>query len=247
MSALRSFSGYAQVAPFIPLTIPCNLVNADGYAAGAGWLQFHDKATAPSAAAVPLKSINVPAAGPLASYFATLGPVPFRNGMAIAMSSTEGTYTALATAFDVWGEVEEFELQPPTLTTVTAALSVDALDIWAENVHHRLYSLFVDNREGDARWVHIHPRVNGNVVSGTTVPLLSLAATPTGLADGGTRLWEFGAGGLLVQGFVSAASAAGAIPPGTLYTGCSAILSTTAGVTTFANGNIGSTLTAKYF
>ncbi len=109
MSQLRSFSNYTNTAPVSPFAFPCNLANLDGYAAAAGWFQIHDKLLASLVAGdVPLKSIRVSAAGPIPSYLPSLGPVTINKALTITFSSTESTYTAVGTSFDIWGEVEEF-------------------------------------------------------------------------------------------------------------------------------------------
>ncbi len=109
MSQLRSFANYTNTAPVSPFAFSCNLANIDGYAAGAGWLQLHDKLVGNLLPGdVPLKSIRVSAAGPLPSYLPSLGSVLFLNALTVAFSSTENTYTAVGTSFDIWGEVDEF-------------------------------------------------------------------------------------------------------------------------------------------
>src|SRR5437867_2790055 len=107
---LRSFKSYGNVAPVVLFAQGCNLVNLDGNVAAAGYFQLFDLATAPSTGAVPLKSFTIGAAGPLPSLFQALGPIPLTNGLVCAMSSAKQTYVAVATAFDVFGEIEEYEL-----------------------------------------------------------------------------------------------------------------------------------------
>ncbi len=112
MPALRTFQKYAQTAGVNVFPYPCNLVDFDGNlttgVAGL-FLQFHDKATAPSAADVPLKSFLIVNAGPtpLASIFQALGPITFKLGLSFGISSTDATYTAATATYDVEGEIEE--------------------------------------------------------------------------------------------------------------------------------------------
>jgi len=129
---LLSFGGYAKTAPYVAFSRAVNLTNLDGYAAGAGWLQIFDRATAPSGGTVPLKSFNVAAAGPLMSLFQTLGAIALQTGLVIAFSSTEATYTADATSFDAFGEVEDYRISPAAETTVTASAD-DTVELWADN------------------------------------------------------------------------------------------------------------------
>lgn len=154
-SALRSFKAFTNVAPVCPtigidpagvnrktLNFPCALVNFDGVFDGtAGYLQVFDLAVAPTTTVtVPLKSIRVENDGsggpqPFPSFMPSIGPVNMQNGLYFAMSSTEAVYTAVATNFDIWGEVVEFEgvIQANTLTAVGDLVTgVDHLQVWAE-------------------------------------------------------------------------------------------------------------------
>lgn len=131
---LRSFEFYTNTAPKVISSQPCDLVDLDGSVAAAGWFQVFDLAAAPSNGAVPLKSFDVLAAGPLPSLFQTLGPVSLLNGLVVAMSSTEATYTAVATNYDVYGELAEWEMPIPGLTTIgdlTTGLQVQ--QVWPES------------------------------------------------------------------------------------------------------------------
>lgn len=167
---LRSFGAYAQTAPYIPFAQACTLTNLDGTAAGAGFLQIHDLAVAPGNGAVPLKSfdVNSPDTGgtlyPLPSIFQSLGPIVLRNGLCLAFSSTEATYTADSTAVDYFGEIEEFGLQPDTTDgfgNLMSGVSVagdlttgrDALSIAAAG--HTLVHLDYVNNDGATRYLQL--------------------------------------------------------------------------------------------
>src|SRR5882672_349082 len=109
---LRTFDLYAKTAAQSVYTYPCTLVDFDGNltsGAAGSYLQFHDKATAATVGNVPLKSFYIPSAGPtpLASIFQALGPVEFKLGLSIGISSTAATYTAQTATFDIFGEIEE--------------------------------------------------------------------------------------------------------------------------------------------
>lgn len=122
---LRSFVSYNNSAPAqptilidalgtttAPINFPCKLANVDGYVAGAGYFQIFDTNTSPTTGAtVPLKSIPVLAAGNLPSLAMILGPINLNTGLYFAMSSTPNVYTAVSTAYSVWGEIDEFEYQ----------------------------------------------------------------------------------------------------------------------------------------
>jgi len=149
---LRSFRACGNVAPVspsvqcdptgslvFPLTFPCVLENLDGIVAGPGYLQIFDRAIAPvTTVTAPLLSIRVSDDGtglpmPLPSYLAAAGGLVLSNGLYIAMSSTQAVYTALATSFDVYGSIDEFEgvLQPDTLSSVSAN-SASSIAVWTD-------------------------------------------------------------------------------------------------------------------
>jgi hypothetical protein len=72
----------------------CSVVNS---AATRYFLQFHDKATAPVNADVPVWEVDLPASGGAKEEFGLSGYY-FANGISIAISSTKGALTlALAT------------------------------------------------------------------------------------------------------------------------------------------------------
>lgn len=144
MSQLRSFKFYSNVAPVLVSptlpgnnaattgTIGCNLVNLSAYVSAANWLQLFDSATSPAGGTVPLKSINVAAAGMIQNLLYSIGPVRTINGLWMAMSSTEATYTAAATSFDVWGELEEWEYPRDGVLTKGPSGVQSTYQIWSE-------------------------------------------------------------------------------------------------------------------
>lgn len=174
MGMLRSFAGYGKTAPYVPFAIPCQLANLDGYAAGGGWLQIHDLAAAASLTngLVPLKSIYVAAAGALPSLFGELGTVTLNNGLCIAMSSTEATYTAVATSFDAEGEVSDWESNALLGTTLTTYANADGGAVWTPgNATKDIYRIDVSNGAAAAtkRWLLIYAN---SVQSGPNIKLI---------------------------------------------------------------------------
>ena len=151
MNQLRTFSNLGNTGPIIPTLLNgggqtanfnCALCNIDGYAAASGWLQFHDLASTASLSSgvtVPMRSYYVSAAGPLPSISESAGgPITFFNGLCIAFSSTEGVYTAVGTSYDVFGEIDEYEIPITSLMgTITSAgdrtTTVGALLVWADD------------------------------------------------------------------------------------------------------------------
>lgn len=61
--------------------------------AGTPWLQLHDKAAKPSAAAIPLMSQQLAAAGN--GYIETVTGIPMDTGITLVLSSTQDTYTEI--------------------------------------------------------------------------------------------------------------------------------------------------------
>jgi hypothetical protein len=79
-------------------------VYASNSNAAARWLQVHNTATTPGAGAVPLLSIRVPATGDvqITDALLTRGGLYCSTGIALAMSTTEATYTAATAAESFW-------------------------------------------------------------------------------------------------------------------------------------------------
>lgn len=200
MSQLRSFKGLGQTAPFLISAIPCNLVDLDGTTAGSGvWLQLFDVAatSAVVGGAIPFKTFDVAAAGPLPSVFQTLGPITFHFGCVVALSSTQDTYTAAANATDYIGEIEEWEFPvtgytPGPLGTYRAPASttsngVNTMTVWADGAGpQKLVRLVITELLGNLQTVWIKTSSTENV--GFYVGPLPASATTT---------FDFGAGGIL--------------------------------------------------
>jgi hypothetical protein len=247
MSALRSFKAFTNVAPVSPSVLidalgtttetlirPCTLVALDGYAAAAGWFQIFDLAVAPTTGVtVPLKSFNVSAAGPLPSLFQTLGPVVLNKGLYVAMSSTEAVYTAVATNFDVYGEVVEHELQLSG-TSVAGDLTtqIDYRLVWTDgNGPKKLIRVDIlpDGLTG-TRYLMLLP------VSAQTagqIPLAQWALTDST----SVQSLHFGVDGLGVY----------RTSAGVLQKACQLILSDTAGVLAYASDGSGDSIKMRVF
>lgn len=158
-SQLRSFSAYDKTAGQSLFTVACRLVNIDGnYPAGPGgeFFQIFDKASVPVANDVPLRSFYLPA-GPvnLPSVFQTLGPLTLALGLAVGISSVNEKYTASASAYDVFGDVEEFELPGTGLTTAgDLTTQVGSLDVLStpQSPFVRVYEVLFTAPSGNAYW-----------------------------------------------------------------------------------------------
>jgi hypothetical protein len=213
MSQLRSFKYYNNTAA-VNITapdgrgpIPCALVDLDGTYSGAGgeWLQMFDLAATPGAGAVPLKSLQLMAAGPvpLPSLFQELGPITFTLGCWIGISSTQRTYTASASAFDVFGEISEWEMPrvSPMGTAISTAgdlsTAINTLQLWAEatpSTDQRVYRVIAKNvlNDGKTRYLRIEP---------TDAAIVGLGLTmPKGIApNGGVSVFDMGFAGTLIH------------------------------------------------
>jgi hypothetical protein len=131
----RAFESYGNTTPYVVSDLPVNLLTLDGYAAGAGWLQFHDLAAAPTGAEVPMKSLRIPGATRFAYLVNFQGAVPFLLGCCLAMSSAEEVYTPLATSFDAYGEVEEVNFPVSGLLTIGDLTTArNFLRVWTQLV-----------------------------------------------------------------------------------------------------------------
>lgn len=204
---LRSFSNYNNVAPIVPTltgvsgqttNFSCCLVNLDGTSAGAGYLQIFDLAAVGSLVSgttVPLKSISVLGAGPLPSITNALGTIALTNGLCIAMSSTEFVYTAVATVFDVFGEVAEFETDNTLGTTVVGDLTTNrqSLTAWANGGSttglFSIRKIIAKNNSGGPAWLFI-------ATNSLIAPKVAFIAQPV-FASGETRVISFGDSGLV--------------------------------------------------
>lgn len=191
MSQLRSFKYYNNTAavnvqpPDGRGPVPMVLVDLDGTYSGAGseWLQLFDLSATPGAGAVPLKSFQLAASGPvpLPSLFQELGGINFTKGIWVGVSTTQRTYTASSSAFDIFGETDEWEM-PEVSPSGQAILSVgdlstarNVLQIWPEatpTTDTRLYRVIAKNILNDSvtRYLRIEPTDSGVVGLGITLP-----------------------------------------------------------------------------
>lgn len=236
MPQLRSFASFGATAPVVLFTHPVDLVNLDGTAAGVGYLQIFDLAVAPTTTVtVPLKSIQITAAGPMPSLYEALGPVHLLNGLAIAFSSTDQLYTAVGTNYSVFGEVEEFEIDNTIGATVVGdtTTGVDHLDVWANTAAtqglNSLRKIEVSNGSAANRYLMVFahsPSAGDKPLLVIKVPYNTTNVVP----------YSFG-----TSGFVPFAKTAA----GVLRNGCFLYASTTADVFTADTGT-GWTIKAWY-
>lgn len=135
---LRKYSAYSQTAGLNLFSHGVFLsdmtVNYNG--SGSEYFMVFDKATAPAAADVPVASIKLGTGSSDSiafSFFEEIGSLKLDNGLSVGISSTEASYTASASQFDVWGNVEEWELpQVDTVSTTFPYTSSQEKTVWAE-------------------------------------------------------------------------------------------------------------------
>lgn len=213
----RKFYLYDKASAQSVFTAPCTLIKLDGNYSGGGaeYLQIFDKATAAVANDVPIASFVLGGAGPLPSIFETMGAVPLLLGLSIGISTVNEKYTASASAFDIFGGIEEQELPVQELTSSTTA-NTSGVQLWSEAAGPKtLYSLNITNGTGLAAWVMIF--AHNTVVDGNTpryvIPISNSSAI---------QPISFGAGGLQPRELLESL----------LKQGCSVYISTTGNVLT---------------
>lgn len=110
----------------------------DGYCTGANtWLQLFDLTAAPSANAVPYKSLQLFGNDGFSYVFDGQAELMFQNGVYIALSTSEVNYVADASGTKVSGDVTLNNLDHSAVaetslsTTGDLTTSVDNLTIWA--------------------------------------------------------------------------------------------------------------------
>lgn len=229
MPALRYFKSFGNTAPVVPFAFPVSLVDMNGYAAGAGWLQIHDSATVVGGAEVPIASFYVAGAGPLPSIFQTLGPLTLLKGLCIAFSSTEATYTALATSYDIFGDVDEYEGIDPYLITGASTVGdrttgVNSLQVWSEATglsdNPYLISVYATNSALVAQYLMLF---STDAAADGSIPLVTLT-----IPASSSRTLNFGPNGLRPKRESSAY---------VITKGCSLFGSSTAGTLTAVADN----------
>lgn len=219
------------------------LINVGAYAAAAGWFQIFDLAVAPtSTTTVPLKSINVAAAGMvnMATILSQVGPIPMHKGLFFAMSSTEAVYTAVATNFDVWGEIEESGDQLVGATVVgDLTTPIDVLNVWltAAGPKKLLRVDILPDGLTDTRYLML---VEG-IIGPTRVPDQSKPIRQWPLVDDNAVITtlNFGPDGIDVFAF------RGNTP--TLQQGCTLVLSDTPAILFYAGSLSGDTIKMRAF
>lgn len=229
---MNTFTSYGNVAPKLLFDFGVGLTNLDGIAAAAGYFQLFDtKLALTSGVTVPLQSYRVAAAGPLVSIFQSIGPIPFANGLTVAMSSTDEVYTAVATEYSVFGEVEDYPDNTVGATTVgDRTTSVGSLTVWANTAAtyglNSLRRVRAENGTGD----HAYILLFAHSPSAGDIPIVSLRVPTEQVVT-----FSFGDSGI----FPFTRTAAGV-----LRDGCYLVGSSTANVLTATTADW--TIEAKY-
>ncbi len=119
----------------------------------AGFVQLHDSQGTPAAFAVPLKPWATSGGGDLQYKEFKSGELRFSHGLCLVLSSTEATYTAVATTFNVASA--ELEEADESVTVVGDKTTGDSmLTIWSEATGpKKLRKLEVHSTSANARYV----------------------------------------------------------------------------------------------
>lgn len=192
---LDHFALYDKTSAQAVVTRPCALINMYGNYTGAGgeFLQVFDKATAAVANDVPIISLYLGAGASgslLPSFFEGLGAHVFTNGISIGVSTVNEKYTASGSSFDIEGDTESMDLPITGLSTATDGVARVSATVWNDAAGpKKLYRLTIVNAEGVTVYPMIFtytPSVNGELAWKTL----------DGVADGTTRMFDFGENGV---------------------------------------------------
>ena len=237
MQARKSFLG-ANVTSLTAYTQSVGLIRFDGYYYGPGgeWLQIFDSATNPSTGTL-IKEFYLPQGGQYTSSMGGgLAPIRLLTGLIFAISSTNGTYTASTSKFDITGEVEEWETSVVAqgLSSVSG-VAVQTQRVWAQAAGAKtLYEVDITYQSRPAnstRWLLIYAD-DAMTQLVESIPLQTLTDGTPSVANY-TKNIKFGIGGHspLIANQPSANGnniiSASPVQTGT-YAGCSLAYSTSA-------------------
>jgi hypothetical protein len=209
---------------------------------------------APQANATPVLSFVLPANYEFAELFNS--GLPFIPGpVYIAISSVEASYTAVGVVtIDCHVEVEEWEIELPTLTSVATA-SGNHISLWtnaneAANGPYGLYQIIASdlgNSGGAQLYLMIFACDFGTLVAGMSPQMGNVFAIPATGSTGvnincyGTTLLNFGdsqaPGRKMLQQGLGPLSTAAPAQSATNYVGCTIVVSTSPTVYTLAAAN----------
>lgn len=246
MPLLREFKALTQSAGASLFAYPCELTNIDGtlfsnVTAVPLYFQIFDKASAPVANDIPIKSFVILTGGPfpLVSVFQNMGPVEFALGFAVGISSAHEKYTAATAVYDVFGEIVEGYQQSDAVSGLSilgdTSSATNVLALWNSGDNgnkNRLFRLTITNLAVTVRWAMVFPVTTNYPREGQT-PMMAVQ-----LAGSETKTVYFGVNGLTPLGVAYDTSVTNPAV-GTTYLGAGVILSTTGNVlTTDATNNM---------
>lgn len=182
-----------------PINLNPTLEKLEGYAniAADTWLQFHDSVGAPAANAEPFRELYLGNSKDGFSWQYADDPLflpNLQNGLYLALSSVQGTFTAAAgtATFDI--ELEEWELRTFGLTIAGDLQNlVQVQPIWADpGVNHKLVRLEIVVDAGSAAnaYIQLHTQ---NPVFGL-LAVANLGVVPIGT----NKVFRFGTDGIPV-------------------------------------------------
>jgi len=151
-------SYFAQTSGIQVSSLPINLMKLEGYFSGAAqaWLQVFDSCNAPQAGAVPKREFALYATAPFYEEFKN-GAMPLFEGLFLAVSSTQGTYTQSAASIDIVAETDTQPISTHLVGDKTSA--VNTLQVWSQvtgfqaNPTKALYGLIITELLGQEQWI----------------------------------------------------------------------------------------------
>jgi len=177
MPLLREFKALTQSAGASLFAYSCELTNMDGtlfsnVTAVPLYFQIFDKASAPVANDIPIKSFAILAGGPfpLVSVFQNMGPIEFALGFAVGISSAHEKYTAATAVYDVFGEIIEgyqsTDSVPGLTTTGDLTTPTTGNVFWTDgdsSNNKRLYRVRAKNLSAGTRYLQLFAADPGSV------------------------------------------------------------------------------------
>lgn len=149
--------------------LPIGVSQIEGYHRGASnvWLQVFDTITDPQAGDIPIYQLPLTATSQFFEDWQTK-TYNFSKGVYVAISSTEGTYTASANTMDI----VVFTASQPITTSVVSSAGDASLDVWISSVSKLLYALQITETLGQDSYVLVYAQ---NTFTGTVgAPLLAV-------------------------------------------------------------------------
>lgn len=181
----------AETAGYQLLTNPGTIYRIDGFCTGSNtFLQLFDKASAPSANAVPLKSLQLFGGDGFSYTFLKEDMVSFVNGLYIAISTSEVNYVADTSGTKVSGDITIEDLSiviGATKAGLTDVFGTGVLDVWDATIGpKKLTQINFTNgaADGTKRWLAICAMTASDALIGNVLFFYPLFTTSNGDGTG---------------------------------------------------------------